>query len=192
MSARCPDLDWRTTAKAGSPELIFFPHPLHLIQILFLPNFPLSFNTINLETTLIPSSPLLPQCSPPPPSASQPGSSDSSLIPHSSIPESVTVLSRKTQDLGPHRPGFKSVSATSCCLVAQLCPTLCDPVDCGPKSSSVLWILQASILEWVVNSFPRASSQPRNGTHVFCLAGRFFATEPPGKPQQSFNLRQIP
>ena len=35
------------------------------------------------------------------------------------------------------------------CLVAQLCPTLCDPMDCGPPGSSVHGILQARLLEWV-------------------------------------------
>ena len=32
---------------------------------------------------------------------------------------------------------------------AQLCLTLCDPMDCGPPGSSVYGILQARILEWV-------------------------------------------
>ena len=34
-------------------------------------------------------------------------------------------------------------------LVAQLCLTLCDPVDCSPPVFSVCGILQAGILEWV-------------------------------------------
>ena len=35
-------------------------------------------------------------------------------------------------------------------LVAQWCPTLCDPMmDCSPPGSFVYWILQARILEWV-------------------------------------------
>ena len=34
-------------------------------------------------------------------------------------------------------------------LVAQLCLTLCYPMDCSPPSSSVHGILQARILEWV-------------------------------------------
>ena len=34
-------------------------------------------------------------------------------------------------------------------LVAQSCPTLCDPMDCSPPGSSVHEILQARILEWV-------------------------------------------
>ena len=31
----------------------------------------------------------------------------------------------------------------------QLCPTLCDPVNCSPQGSSVHGILQARVLEWV-------------------------------------------
>ena len=38
---------------------------------------------------------------------------------------------------------------TRLCLVAQLCPTFCDPMDYSPPSSSVHVILQARILEWV-------------------------------------------
>ena len=45
-----------------------------------------------------------------------------------------------------------------CVLVAQLCPTLCDPMDCSPPDSSVHGILQARILEWVASSFSRGSS----------------------------------
>ena len=59
-------------------------------------------------------------------------------------------------------------------LVAQLCLTLCDPMDCSPPGSSVHGILQARILEWVAISFSRGSSQPRNQTQVSCIAGKFF------------------
>ena len=34
-------------------------------------------------------------------------------------------------------------------LVAQLCLTHCNPMDCRPPGSSVHGILQAGILEWV-------------------------------------------
>jgi len=44
---------------------------------------------------------------------------------------------------------------TCCCSVTQLCPTLCDPMDCSPTSSSVLGISQARRLEWVATSFFR-------------------------------------
>ena len=38
---------------------------------------------------------------------------------------------------------------------------LCDPMDYSPPGSSVCWILQASILRWVVVPFSMGSSQPR-------------------------------
>ena len=45
--------------------------------------------------------------------------------------------------------------------VAQLCPTLCDPMDCSLPGSSICGILQARILEWVAISFSNFS---REGT----------------------------
>ena len=60
--------------------------------------------------------------------------------------------------------------------VTQSCPTLCNPMDCSPKGSSVHGIFQARILEWVAISFSRGSSQPRDGTWVSCIAGRLFTT----------------
>ena len=46
---------------------------------------------------------------------------------------------------GPSLPPLLKVKV----LVAQSCPTLCDPMDCNPPGSSVHGILQARILEWV-------------------------------------------
>ena len=61
-----------------------------------------------------------------------------------------------------------------CVLVAQSCPTLCDPMDFRPPGSSVPGILQARILEGVVTSFSRGSSWPRDRTHVSYMVSRFF------------------
>ena len=72
-------------------------------------------------------------------------------------------------------------------LVAQSCPTVCDPMGWGPSGSCVHGILQARILEWVANSSSRRSSQPSDQTHVSCIAGSFFTAEPPGKPTFSDN-----
>ena len=55
--------------------------------------------------------------------------------------------------------------------VAQSCPTLCDPMD-----YTVHGIFQARILEWVAFPFSRGSSQPRDGTQIPCIAGRFFTS----------------
>ena len=41
--------------------------------------------------------------------------------------------------------------------VAQLCPTLCDPMDGSLPGSTVLGIFQARILEWAAISFSRGS-----------------------------------
>ena len=57
-------------------------------------------------------------------------------------------------------------------LVAQSCPTLCDPMDCSLQGTSIHGIFQARVLEWAANSFSRRSSQPRDQTHVSRTAGR--------------------
>ena len=44
-------------------------------------------------------------------------------------------------------------------LIAQLCPTLCDSMDCSPPDSSFREILQARILWWVVIPFSRGYFQ---------------------------------
>ena len=46
---------------------------------------------------------------------------------------------------------------------------LCDPMDSSPPGFSAHGILQARILERVVISFSRRSSQPRDQTHVSCI-----------------------
>ena len=63
--------------------------------------------------------------------------------------------------------------------VAQLCPTLCDPMD-----YTVHGILQARILEWVAVPFSRGSSQPRDRTQVSHIAGRFFTSWATGEAQE--------
>ena len=64
--------------------------------------------------------------------------------------------------------------------VAQSCLTLCDPMDCSLSGSSVHGIFQAIVLEWIAIFFSSGSSRPRDRTHVSCLPGRFFTTEPSG------------
>ena len=59
-------------------------------------------------------------------------------------------------------------------LIAQLCLTLCNPIDFSPPGSSVHRVLQARILEWVAMPFSRWSSRPRNQTWVSHMAGSFF------------------
>ena len=61
-------------------------------------------------------------------------------------------------------------------LVAQLCPTICNPMDCSLPGSSVHGILQAGTLEWVSISFSRGSSWLRDWMQVSCIARGFFIT----------------
>ena len=58
--------------------------------------------------------------------------------------------------------------------VAQLCPTLCNPMDCSPPGSSLHGILQARLLEWVAIAFSRGFSRPRDQTQVSRIVGRYF------------------
>ena len=44
---------------------------------------------------------------------------------------------------------------------AQLCPTLCDSIDCSPPGSSVLGIFQARIVEWFAISHSRGPPDPQ-------------------------------
>jgi len=42
--------------------------------------------------------------------------------------------------------------------VAESCPTLSDPMDCGPPGSSVHEIFQARVLEWGATAFSNLSN----------------------------------
>ena len=61
-------------------------------------------------------------------------------------------------------------------LVIQSGLTLCDPMDYSLPGSSVHWIFQARILDYVAILFSRGSSWPRDQKWVSCIAGRFFTT----------------
>ena len=78
-------------------------------------------------------------------------------------------------------------------LVAQLCPTLCNPMDCSLPGSSVHGILQARTVEWVAMPSSRGSSifltylgikgsfWPRDPGSL-ALQADSLPSEPPGKP----------
>ena len=69
------------------------------------------------------------------------------------------------------------------CVSCQLCPTLCDPMDCSPPSSSVHGILQVGILEWVAISFSRWSFWPRDWTQISYIEADALPSELLGKPR---------
>ena len=64
-------------------------------------------------------------------------------------------------------------------LVAQLCPTLCNPMNCGLPGSSVPGILQARTLEWIDISFSNACMHtlPLQSCRILC---DLMDSSPPG------------
>ena len=79
-----------------------------------------------------------------------------------------------------------------CCLVASVVSNSVWPRGLWPAGSSVHRILRARILEWAAMTSSRGSSQPRGQTQVSCPAGRFFASEQPGKLTFSMHLYIYP
>ena len=105
----------------------------------------------------------------------------------------------RTKSKSPHRQAHCHVLSSSwlhscrggipcavcVCSVAQLCLTLCEPMDYSPQGSSVHGISQARILKWVAISYSRESSQsrvePMSNTSLALAGGFFFflTTAPP-------------
>ena len=61
------------------------------------------------------------------------------------------------------------------CFVAQLCPTLCDPMDFSPPDSTVHGDSPGKNTGMGCHALPQGeSSQPRDQTQVSDIVGRFF------------------
>ena len=74
---------------------------------------------------------------------------------------------------------FMAIELFMYVLVSQLCPTLCDPMDCSLPGSSVHGILQARILDyWNGLPFPSPGNllDPGIESASPALAGGFFTT----------------
>ena len=61
---------------------------------------------------------------------------------------------------------FKNLTYLCKCLVAQSGPTLCSAMGCSLSGYLVDGIFQGRIVEQVVISYSRGSSQPKDGTCV--------------------------
>ena len=77
-------------------------------------------------------------------------------------------------------------------VLLQLCPTLCNSMDCSPAGSSIHGILQERILEWVAFPFFRGSSPCRDQTcvsYVSCTDRRVLYHWPHlGSPRTIFRI----
>ena len=76
----------------------------------------------------------------PEPTLAPPPSGECLLLQHKVLP---------TQQQGLMPDGLLLSTSSWRYVHAQPCPTLCDPMDCGPPGSSVHEVFQARILEWV-------------------------------------------
>ena len=82
-----------------------------------------------------------------------------------------------------------------CAKSLQLCPTLCNPMDCSLPGSSVHRILQARILEWTAMPSSRGSSWPRDRTCISYISLLHWQADslplaPPGKPWERRGSRK--
>ena len=68
-------------------------------------------------------------------------------------------------------------------LVAQFCPTLCNPMDCSPACSSIHGIFQARTLPGVGCHFLLQGILPTQGSNPYLLRWQenSLLTVPPGK-----------
>ena len=88
------------------------------------------------------------------------GSWGSWVVPLLPMGNRILYYQRFLYDLPSQGFGAAPVNICTCFLaqfssVSQLCPTLCNPMDCSPPGASVHGIFQARILEWVAISSSR-------------------------------------
>ena len=128
----------------------FLPYPSRLSQSTRLSSlcYTTAFHQPSILHTVIYVSKLFSQLVPPSPSLA---------VSTSSFPTSTSLFTPCKQVPQYHFSRFH--------MLTQLCPTLCDPMDCSPPDSSIHGILQARILDWVAipflqGIFPIQGSKP--------------------------------
>ena len=93
--------------------------------------------------------------------------------------------------LGDRASRFSSAEVV-CVLVAQSCPTVCDPMDCSLPDSSVHGILQARILSELPFLSPENLPDPGIEPGSPTLQGDSSPSEPAGKPSAEVNMVKSP
>ena len=81
----------------------------------------------------------------------------------------IPIGEEKTWGLCPRQQCLPIIRTSECVRMhAQLCPTLCDPMDCSPPGVSVHSIFQRIIIEQVAIFF----SRHQNSSSIFKMAGK--------------------
>ena len=85
---------------------------------------------------------------------------------------------------------FYRVQPQFCCLVTKSCPTLCNSMDYSPRAPLSMGFPRQEY--WSGLPFPSPGNLPNSGIEPLspALAGRFFTTEPPGKPTEFCRRKQ--
>ena len=94
---------------------------------------------------------------------------------------------KKTNQKTKPAPQSRNITSSPKVKVAQSFLTLCDPVN-----YIVHGIFQVRILQWIAFPFSRESSQPRDWTQVFHIAGGFFTTWVKREAQEYWSGKPIP
>ena len=108
----------------------------------------------------------------------------SSVIPFSSCPQSLPASgSFPTSQLftwggQPLSLGYNRMKV----LISQSCLTLCNPMDCAHQAPLSLELSRQEYCSGLPFPSPGEPSQPRDRTHVACIAGGFFTPALPEKP----------
>ena len=71
-------------------------------------------------------------------------------------------------------------------LDAQLCPTICNPLDCSLPDSSVHGILQAGILQCIVIPFPGDLPKPGMEPRPPTLWQTYYHLKHQGSPDDKY------
>ena len=86
-----------------------------------------------------------------------------------------------------------STGSGCCCLVAKLCPTLCNPMDCSPPGSSSMEFPRQKYWSGLPFPSPRESSPPRDWTPGFCIScsgrGILLPLSSQGSPSSGYSLK---
>ena len=76
----------------------------------------------------------------------------------------------KLKKVGKTTKSFRYAAAAAAAKLLQLCPTLCDPMDCSLPASSIHGIFQARVLEWTTTplflGFPGGSDSKESTRNV--------------------------
>ena len=103
-------------------------------------------------------------------------------------PVSTSAPSQEPNSLLEHNVYVGVCVCVCVCTRAQLCLTLCNPMDNSPPGSSVHRIILARMLKWIVMPSSRGAYRPWDQTHVSCVScdGRqILYPESPGKETRS-------